>query len=202
MITEQRLRFEAKHPPKQNVVYRAKDNEYWYMRDGEYDMACHEYNILWRGYQSALEDRQGEAVADVIAIQPADMTATVKMKPLLNYGVPLSIGDKLFTSPQPAQPVQEAVGKIVEVDDETCGYTRSTHREIEMYDPAFELPLGTEVYASPQPAQPDQWNAAIEAAANECERLTWAIDHGGKKYRREANASQCKVAVIALRKGA
>lgn len=30
------------------------------------------------------------------------------------------------------------------------------------------------------------WDAAIAAIAAEVERLTWAIDHGGNKYRRPA----------------
>lgn len=34
-----------------------------------------------------------------------------------------------------------------------------------------------------------------EACAAECERLMWAIDHGGKKYRRPADAGHCLIAI-------
>lgn len=34
-----------------------------------------------------------------------------------------------------------------------------------------------------------------EACAKECDRLTWAIDHGGNKYRRPAEADKCAAAI-------
>ncbi len=34
-----------------------------------------------------------------------------------------------------------------------------------------------------------------EACAAECDRLTWALDHGGNKYRRPAEADKCAEAI-------
>lgn len=128
MITEQRLRFEAKHKVPDGVVW--DDSRDMYVPIAHFSVPeLQRINNLFKGYQSALEDRQGEAV-----------------------------------------------GKIVEVDDETCGYTRSTHREIEMYDPAFELPLGTEVYASPQPAQTERI-AELESELVEAKEDTKRLDY-------------------------
>jgi hypothetical protein len=39
--------------------------------------------------------------------------------------------------------------------------------------------------------------AGMEAAAQKCDRLTTALDHGGNEYRREASASQCAAAIRA-----
>lgn len=35
----------------------------------------------------------------------------------------------------------------------------------------------------------------IEACAKECDKLSFALDHGGNAYRREATASQCAAAI-------
>lgn len=41
---------------------------------------------------------------------------------------------------------------------------------------------------------------SVQRCAEVCERLTWAIDNGGNRYRREATASQCKAAILNLLK--
>ena len=38
-------------------------------------------------------------------------------------------------------------------------------------------------------------NEERETCAAECDRLTWAIDHGGNKYRRPAGADVCATAI-------
>jgi hypothetical protein len=43
------------------------------------------------------------------------------------------------------------------------------------------------------------WDAAIAAITAEVERLTWAIDHGGNKYRRPAGVDQLEKTLDALR---
>jgi hypothetical protein len=43
------------------------------------------------------------------------------------------------------------------------------------------------------PGYPDfreGWDAAISMIAAEVERLTWALDHGGNKYRRPADVDR------------
>jgi hypothetical protein len=268
MITEQRLRFEAKHKVPAYAEYSEERGQYTVKRlYGEEEPALHSiwdvnidiYNALWQGYQSALEDRQGEAVADVIAIQPADMTATVKMKPLLNYGVPLSIGDKLFTSPQPAQPddnnyhdayrsamnrayaaekevheLKRINSNLVKALSEECngqthmgepvlpaqphqaGIPRNVLVEAYMLMEADESQIPDDPKEALEKlidwhcefrkavgsvAQPDQWNAAIEAAADICqaEGDEWDSDdvQTSKNY-----AHACRDRILALRKGA
>jgi len=40
--------------------------------------------------------------------------------------------------------------------------------------------------------------SALERAAAECDRLSTAIDNGGKTYRRETTSSHCALAIRAL----
>lgn len=42
-------------------------------------------------------------------------------------------------------------------------------------------------------------SSAMEEAATACDRLTTALDYGGKEYRREANASECAATIRNLR---
>jgi hypothetical protein len=43
------------------------------------------------------------------------------------------------------------------------------------------------------------WDAAVAAIAAEVERLTWALDHGGNKYRRPAGVDKLERTIDALR---
>lgn len=113
MITEQRLRFEAKHKVPDDIVYSYETKSY-VAKARHYGFSAPIYNTLWQGYQSALEDRQGEAVR--------------------------------YERLHPTQ------GWII-VEEQDIPHYREQGQQIR--------PL----FTSPQPAQPDQWNAAIEAAA-------------------------------------
>lgn len=121
MNTEHRLRFEAKHKVPENIYYDEARNEYVYRYSDEHKFdqvnagTASEYrqNTLWQGYQSALEDRQGEAVAWNGHV-PLHLQQRINA---LRLELPQFIVDDLenairtamaavFVSPQPAQPDQ------------------------------------------------------------------------------------------------
>ncbi|KAF0844369.1 hypothetical protein FNL37_1813 [Methylovorus glucosotrophus] len=124
MITEQRLRFEAKHKVPDGVVWSEKLNCYTKtFPSSRNDSWVAIQNALWQGYQSALEDRQGEAV---VWPNGCDETVPQALRYLAEHERPAGgndsfnsehlhqladeieemAGKPLFTSPQPAQPDQ------------------------------------------------------------------------------------------------
>lgn len=105
MITEQRLRFEARHPVPEYAVWSEEEKCYC---ESSINITPIEhmlldlYNALFDGYQSALEDMQGEHVATI----ECDFDATDGSK-RVEYDYKdiqrFPDGTKLFASPQPAQ---------------------------------------------------------------------------------------------------
>lgn len=56
------------------------------------------------------------------------------------------------------------------------------------------------LFTSPQPA-PDQWNAAIEAAADAIESIGWYAPTDTNKVKKLLTPDQAKATILALRKG-
>lgn len=176
MITEQRLRFEARHRTPDILVYDEKTNSY------VFDPRCPKYlqdhsklnahNALWQGYQSALEDRQGEAVGWVLLQSDGKMVESTDGENAIVWRA----------SPDDEGPIN---GYMVAYMDSHCP-DKAPHR-------------WQALFTSPQPAQPDQWNAAIEALKGILEN-----DGGeGSKCFDAQKLFQARMAgFLALRKGA
>jgi len=138
MNTEQRLTFEAKHKVPDGVKWSADHQEYistdFYHED--FVNEARKYNALWQGYQSALEDRQGEAVGWVLLQSDGKMVESTDGENAIVWRA----------SPDDEGPIN---GYMVAYMDSHCP-DKAPHR-------------WQALFTSPQPAQLDQWNAAIEA---------------------------------------
>ena len=96
--------------------------------------------------------------------------------------------------PLPAQgPVDVNVRPVIAAYKDFCGVS----------DPRFDTATDVEMIAGAAFPGYDNyragWDAALLVMAAEIERLTWAIDHGGNKYRRPATVDTLTPTIDALR---
>lgn len=148
MFTEQdRLNFEAKHPVPNGAIYIPKNNIYVWAGSElpwQYPRSPSEYNTLWQGYQSALEDRQWEAVgkqwrrfnplsgwASKWADLPEDFPLEDFQKLAAADGEEIQTRE-LFTAPQPDQWKQlyEWLNKELNCSGELMSMVEYTHHRI------------------------------------------------------------------------
>ena len=98
-----------------------------------------------------------------------------------------------MTTPIVQGPVDVNVRPVIAAYKDFCGVS----------DARFDTATDAEMIAgAASPGYDDYragWDAAIAAIASEVERLTWAIDHGGNKYRRPAEVDRLEKTLDALR---